>query len=112
MGPIDVAAAVRQRNLETYQPEGGTVVVLGSASTLAGLGFLGQIRDNADMVLNLVNWAVDDETAVNVSSKSLFRLPLRIGNLTAVIYAGLAIILIPLISMGSGLFIFFRRRNK
>jgi ABC-2 type transport system permease protein len=111
-GPIDVAAAVRQRNLDTYEPEGGTIVVLGSASTLAGLGFLGQIKANAEMVMNLVNWAVDDETAVNVSSKSLFRLPLRIGNLTAVIYAAVAIILIPLISLGSGLFIFFKRRHQ
>jgi len=47
-----------------------------------------------------------------VSSKSLFRLPLRIGNLTAVIYAAVAIILIPLICVVSGLFIFFRRRNR
>lgn len=111
-GPIDVAAAVRQRNLDTYEPEGGTIVVLGSASTLAGLGFLGQIKANADMVINLVNWAVNDETAVNVSSKSLFRLPLRIDSTTAVIYAALVIILIPLISLSSGLFIYFRRRNK
>ena len=112
MGPVDVAAAVRQRNMDTYQPEGATIVVLGSASTLKGLGFLGQIKANADMVMNLVNWTMNDDTIVNVSSKSLFRLPLRINTLNALIYAVFTIIILPFFCLGAGLFIHLRRRNK
>lgn len=112
MGPVDVAAAVRQRNLDTYKPEGATIVVLGSASTLKGLGFLGQIKANADMVMNLVNWTMNDDTIVNVSSKSLFRLPLRINTLNALIYAVFTIIVLPFFCLGAGLFIHLRRRNK
>lgn len=111
-GPVDVAAAVRQRNMDTYQPEGATIVVLGSASTLKGLGFLGQIKANADMVMNLVNWTMNDDSVVNVSSKSLFRLPLRINTLNALIYAVFTVIVIPFFCLGAGLFIHFRRRNK
>ena len=111
-GPIDVAVAVRRRNLDTYEPEGAVVVALGSASTLKGLGFLGQIRANADLVMNLVNWAVDDPSTVNVASKSLFRLPLRMSSLTAVVYAAIAIVVIPFLCIGGALIVHFRRRHK
>ena len=111
-GPIDVAAAIRQRNMDTYEYEGAAIVALGSASTLGGLGYLGQIKANADMVMNLVNWAVGEEATVNIPSKSMYRLPLRIGNLTGIIYAALVIIIIPLICIGAAIVIHFRRRNK
>jgi ABC-2 type transport system permease protein len=111
-GPIDVVVAVRQRNLDTYEPEGATIVALGSATTLKGLGYLGQIKANADLLMNLVNWTVDDPATVNVQSKSLFRLPLRMGSLTAVIYAAVAIIVIPFLCIGGALFVHFRRRHK
>ena len=111
-GPVDVVAAIRQRNMDTYKPEGATIVVLGSASTLKGLGFLGQIKANADMVMNLVNWTMNDDSTVNVPSKSLFRLPLRINTLSGLIYAALTIIIIPFFCLGAGLVIYFRRRNK
>ena len=111
-GPIDVAIAVQQRNMDSYKPEGAAIVALGSASTLKGLGAMGQIKAYADMVMNLVNWSVNDDSTVNVPSKSLFRLPLRIDNLRGLIYAGITIIIIPLLCLGAGLFIYFRRRNK
>lgn len=111
-GPIDVAIAVQQRNMDTYKPEGAVIVALGSASTLKGLGAMGQIKANADMVMNLVNWSVNDDSTVSVPSKSLFRLPLRIDTLTGLIYAGLTIIIIPLLCLAAGMFIYFRRRNK
>jgi|GEM_PF-539198 len=111
-GPIDVAVAVRQRNMETYQPEGGALVVLGSGSTLKSLGNLGQIKANADMVLDFINWIVADESTVNVPSKSLFHLPLRIDTLRGLIYAGITIIIIPFFCLGAGIFVYFRRRNK
>jgi hypothetical protein len=111
-GPVDIAVAVRQRNMDTYQPEGATIVALGSASTLKGLGFLGQIKANADMVLNLVNWTMNDSSVVNVSSKSLFRLPLRINTLNALIYTVITVIIIPFFCLGAGITVHFRRRNK
>ncbi len=111
-GPIEVAVAIRQRNMDTYEPEGATIVALGSASTLKGLGFLGQIKANADMVMNLVNWTLNDDSIVNVPSKSLFRLPLRINTLNGLIYAVLTVIIIPFFCLGAGIFIYFRRRNK
>jgi len=111
-GPIDVAIAVQQRNMDSYKPEGAALVALGSGSTLKGLGALGQIKANADMVMNLVNWIINDDSTVNVPSKSLFHLPLRIDTLTGLIYAAVTIILIPLLCLGTGLIIYYRRRNK
>jgi hypothetical protein len=111
-GPIDVAVAVRQRNLDTYKPEGATIVALGSASTLGGLANMGQIKANADMVINLVNWTMNDDSLVIVPSKSLFRLPLQISTRAALIYAAVAVVLLPLYSLVSGIVIYFKRRNK
>ena len=111
-GPVDVAVAVRQRNLDTSEPEGGVIVAAGSAATIVGLRFLGQIPANVEMVMNLLNWAVGDESSVNVPSKSLYRLPLRIGNVTALIYAGVSIIVIPLICILAGVVIWLRRRHR
>jgi len=111
-GPIDVAVAVQQRNMDSYKPEGAALVALGSGSTLKGLGAMGQIKANADMVMNLVNWIINDESTVNVPSKSLFHLPLRIDTRTGLIYAAVTIILIPFLCLGAGLFIYYRRRHK
>lgn len=111
-GPIDVAVAVRQRNMESYKPEGAVIVALGSATTLRGLGALGQIKANADMVMDLVNWSISDDSTVNIPSKSLFRMPLSIDTRSGLIYAGITIILIPFFCLGAGIFIYFRRRNK
>jgi len=111
-GPIDIAVAVRQRNMNTYQPEGAAIVALGSASTLKGLGYLGQIKANADLLINLITWLINDDSTVNVPAKSLFRVPLNINTPTALIYSSLTIILLPLLSLGSGLLLYFKRRNQ
>ena len=111
-GPVDVAVAVRKRNLENYRPEGATIVAVGTASSFKGLGFMGQIKGNADLLLNLINWAVDDDSTVNVPSKSLYRMPLRISAETGLIYAAVSIILIPLFFLSAALFVYFRRKNK
>ncbi len=111
-GPIDVAATVRQRNMDTYAYEGAAIAVLGSASTLEGLGYLGKIKANADLLIGLVNWAVGEETVINVPSKSTFRLPLNIGNVNSIIYAGLTIIIIPLACIIAAVMVFYRRRHR
>lgn len=111
-GPVNVVAAIRQRNLDTYKPEGASIIAMGSASSLKGLGYLGQIRANAELMLNLINWVVDDAATVNLAYKSLFKLPLRMSSLNGIIYAGISIILIPLFCIAGALFVHFRRRHK
>ncbi len=110
-GPIDVAVTVRQRNMDTYTYEGASIAVLGSAATLEGLGYLGQVKANADLLIGLVNWAVGEESIISVPSKSMFRLPLQIGNVTGIVYAGITILLIPLACVAAALIIFYRRRH-
>ena len=112
MGPIDVVVGVRQRNLDTYEPEGGTIVAIGGASAFASLGYLGQIKANADLLTGLINWTAGDQATILVPSKSLYKLPLRINTLTAFIYAGIAVILIPLLCLAGGLTVYLRRRHK
>lgn len=111
-GPVDVAAVIQERNVDTYEPEGARIVVYGSAASLRGLGMLGQIKANADLAVNMVSWAAGGEGTVNIPSKSRFTLPLRLDTARAYLYAGIAVLLIPLLILGAGLTIFFRRRHR
>ena len=111
-GPVDLAIAVKQRNLDNYAWEGATIVALGSSSTLQGMPNGGQIKPNVDMVMLLINWAVGEEGTINVDSKSTFRLPLNIGGLNSFLYAGLTMVIIPLACIIAALAVYFRRRHK
>jgi len=111
-GPIDVAVAVRELDSESYEPKGGGLVALGSASSLAGLGILGPIRANTVLVTNLLSWITHSESTVLVPSKSLYRLPLQISVVDGIVYTLVTVILIPLLCLGTGLIIRFHRRNR
>jgi len=111
-GPIDVAVAVREQDAENYESEWGGIVALGSASSLAGLGILGPIRANTVLVMNLLSWITHSESSVLVPSKSLYRLPLQISAVNGIVYTLITVILIPLLCLGAGLIIQFRRRNR
>lgn len=109
-GPVDVAVAVRERNPGTN--EGAVLIALGSAATLRGIGYLGQVKANADLVLNLLKWAVNDDVTVDIPVKSLFKSPLRISNTMGLIYAFITILLLPILSISIGLIIWRHRRNR
>ena len=109
-GPVDVAIAIRE--LDAGNQEGAGLVALGSASSLAGLGFLGPIRANTDLVINLLSWITRSESSVLVPSKSLYRLPLQISMASGIVYTVITVIVIPLLCLGIGLVIHFYRRNR
>ncbi|KGM43170.1 hypothetical protein JY97_09050, partial [Alkalispirochaeta odontotermitis] len=111
-GPVDVAVAVRERDSGNHTSEGARLVVLGSASSLAGLGFLGPIRANTDLVTNLLSWITNNDSSVLIPSKSLYRLPLQISMVNGVVYSTITTIVIPLLCLGIGLVIHFHRRNR
>ena len=111
-GPVDVAIAVRERDAGSYELEGAGLVALGSASSLAGLGFLGPIRANTELVINLLSWITRNESSVLVPSKSLYRLPLQISLVNGMVYSAVTVLIVPLLCLGIGLMIHFHRRNR
>ena len=111
-GPVDVAVAVRERDAGSFTSEGAGLVALGSASSLAGLGSLGPIRANTDLVMNLLSWITGSDSSVLVPSKSLYRLPLQISIVNGIVYSAITTIITPLLCLGIGLAIYFHRRKR
>ena len=110
-GPVTVAAAVYQTSRDTGYPEGMRMVLISSGNSLAPLPGLGQIKANMDFFVDSVNWLSDQEDSINIKSKSLFSLPLQMNAINAWIYAGVAIILIPLLVAVAGFIVLIRRKN-
>ena len=104
-GPIDMVAL-------SEGPEDSALIVMTSSKTLAGLPFFGQIRANAELVTNLVDWSIDDSATVNIGSKVLFRDPLTINTNTSRFYTGLVTVIVPLICIISGIILCRKRRNR
>ncbi|MDC7239269.1 MAG: GldG family protein [Spirochaetales bacterium] len=110
-GPIPVAASIAETSRDTGAEEGARIIVLASGKSLASLPGIGQIKANIEFFLNSLNWLSDQEESINIPSKSLFRLPMRLNALQAWIYGGICVILIPLIIIISAAVVLYRRKN-
>lgn len=110
-GPVTVAAAVYQTSRDTGFAEGMKMVLLSSGQSLTYLPGLGQIKANLDFFVDSINWLSDQEDSINIKSKSLFSLPLQMNAINAWIYAGVVIILIPLLIALAGFIVLIRRKN-
>ncbi|MBN2625726.1 MAG: GldG family protein [Spirochaetales bacterium] len=110
-GPVTVAAAVYRTSRDTGFPEGMKMVIISSGNSLTAMPGLGQIKANSDFFVDAVSWLSDQEDSINIKSKSLYKLPLQMNAVNAWIYAGIAIILIPLLVAAAGFIVLIRRKN-
>jgi len=110
-GPVITAVSVAETNRDTGKEDGARLILLATGDFLSSVPGMGQVKANVELFLNSLNWLSDQEDVINISSKSLFRLPLRINALQAWIYAAIAILLIPLLIIICGTFVSLRRKN-
>lgn len=110
-GPITVAASLARIDRDTGKKEGARIVILSSGNSLASMPGLGQIKANIEFLVSSLGWLTGQEDAVTISSKSLFRLPLRLTATQAWIYAGICMILIPLIIIVTASVVLIRRKQ-
>jgi hypothetical protein len=61
--------------------------------------------------MNSLGWVNEREEALTVRSKSLFQMPLQMSSFQVFLYAGIIVILIPLIILASGTIIWLKRRH-
>ena len=111
-GPFDLAVAITDEG--EREADDSRVVVAGSSFVLYperafGLPLTGP--GNADFVLNDVNWLQGQQELISIRPKSLIQFPLRINQVQFFLFAGIAVILIPLLILGLGLVIWLRRRH-
>lgn len=110
-GPLNTAVSVAETNRDTGKEDGARLILLATGDFLSPVPGMGQVKANVELFLNGLNWLSDQEDVINISSKSMFRLPLRINALQAWIYAAISILLIPLLIIICGTFVSFRRKN-
>ncbi len=110
-GPINAAVGAAEKNIETGFQEGAKVLAVGSASSFAPLSGMGSLKANYDFTVSALGWLAGEDKAINVQSRSLYRLPLQISAANAFIYAGLVVLVIPLGIILAGLIVYIRRKR-
>jgi ABC-type uncharacterized transport system involved in gliding motility auxiliary subunit len=112
-GPFNLVVAVTDKDERDSEIE-SRLVVGGSSYVLYpdrafGLPLTGP--GNTDFVLNSLSWLEGQKELISIRAKSLIQLPLRMNQLQFFLFAGIAVILVPVLVLGSGLVIWLRRRH-
>ena len=109
-GPFTVAAAVVDQPSDPAQKDTRLVVVAGTSFLLQE--FTSSIPGNADFFLNSLSWLRDRKDTISIQAKSLMTYRLNLNATQSWVLAGITAILIPLLVLGAGLFVWLRRRHK
>ena len=111
-GPFNLAVAVTDEG--EREGQGSKAIVTASSFFLYPEKVL-PIRltqpGNYDFFFNSLNWLQGKEDLISISPKSLMVFSLRMNQLQFYLFAGITVILIPLLIFGSGLVIWLRRRH-
>ncbi|MEW5816221.1 MAG: GldG family protein [Spirochaetota bacterium] len=110
-GPVNLAVAVSKKKMESNEKEGFRIVVAGSARFLSPIPPFGTLKGNVEFLMNTLSWVNNRSETISIRSKSLFTLPLQMNAVSVFIYAGVVVILIPLIILVCGLVIWLKRRH-
>jgi ABC-2 type transport system permease protein len=112
-GPINIALAItRQPKYDDPEDNPYRLVVVGNSYLLGQLPPYGiQHKSNIDFFMNSLGWVNERKESLTVRSKSLFQFPLQMNSFQVFLYAGIIVILIPLIILASGTIVWLKRRH-
>lgn len=116
MGPLDIAYAfTRSRAAKagagTDDDKGEQrVVVIGDSDFLSN-AYLGN-AGNVDLGLNLFNWLNHDDEFIAITARTAGDVNLELGRVTQTIIAFGFLFGLPLLLLGSGIAVWWRRRNR
>jgi len=109
-GPFNIGVAVTDEVFVDNLTKTTRLVVMGNAAFL-NTEFTQQIPGNSNFIMNSLNWIQEREEAISIRPTSLATPRLNINWLQQLILAFVAVILIPLLILGSGLFVWTKRRH-
>ncbi len=107
-GPFNIAVAITDNvyDMTSNESKITKMVVVGNSSFLdTGL------EGSPDLIMNSFNWLYEREEGITIRPKSIRVQPLRINEMQYRLYAGLTVILIPLLILAAGLVVWLRRRH-
>ncbi len=109
-GPFTLAAAILDQPSDTKAKE-TRIVVIASTSFLRQ-ELINAIPGNADFFLNSLAWLRNQKDTISIQPKSLMTYRLRLDGTQGLIIALITGIVIPLLVLGAGLFVWLRRRHR
>jgi len=115
MGPLDIGFAfTRPRQQRDPSSDEGSaeqrVIVIGDADFISN-AFLGN-GGNIDLGLNLFNWLNHDDTFITITARTTGDVNLELGKVAQIVIGFGFLFGVPLLLLGSGLAIWWRRRNR
>ena len=108
-GPFTLAVAITDPAPDASRKD-TKLIVVGNIQFL-GQGLTSQVPGNGDFFLNSLGWLREQKQTITVRAKSLLQMRLSMGNLTALLYSALVVILLPLLVLGTGVVVWARRRH-
>jgi ABC-type uncharacterized transport system involved in gliding motility auxiliary subunit len=111
MGPLDIGFAFTRPGQQTAK-EGAEqrIVVIGDADFLSN-AFLGN-GGNVDLGLSLFNWLNHDDRFITITARTTADANLELSKLAQILIGFGFLFGLPLLLMGSGVFIWWRRRRR
>jgi len=109
-GPLDIGLVLtRARKSEGEGANEQRVVVIGDGDFLSN-SYLGN-GGNMDLGLNLFNWLSNDDQLVSIAARSAGDTQLELGKVAQILIGFGFLIAVPALLLGSGLFIWWKRRR-
>ena len=108
-GPFALAVAITDPAPDASRKD--TKLIVAGNIQFLGQGLTSQVPGNGDFFLNSLGWLREQKQTITVRAKSLLQMRLSMGNLTALLYSALVVILLPLLVLGTGVVVWARRRH-
>jgi ABC-2 type transport system permease protein len=108
-GPFNLAVAITDKSSDPNVKD-ARLVLMGSSQFLTQQ-IITQLPGNSDLLMNSLGWLSAKNNMITVSPKYLQSFPLNLNGVQALLFSGIAGILIPLAVFGLGLGVWLRRRH-
>jgi len=105
-GPLNIGVALSREGGDAQQ----RVIVIGDGDFLSN-GYLG-VGGNLQLAMNIANWLVSDDALLSIPAKSSSDITLEMDEFELAIVGVIFLVALPLLLLGSGFFIWWRRRRR
>ncbi|MGZ4989803.1 MAG: GldG family protein [Methylobacter sp.] len=109
-GPLAFAYALTRPSANPGQAQEQRVVVVGDGDFLSN-AYLGNVG-NLDMGLRMINWLIHDDRFINIPAKIATDKTLQLSHIGVAVIGFGFLVVIPLLLMGTGFYIWRKRKQR
>jgi len=108
-GPFTLAVAITDPATDPARKD-TKLIVVGNIQFLSQ-NLTSQVPGNGDFFMNSLDWLREQKQNISIRAKNLLQMRLTLTNLQALLFSGIVVILMPLLVLGAGFFVWMRRRH-